>query len=129
MRQNKILAAVILILIVQTACNQEYSGESVPTVVVQIPSVVKRGQESSFVISATSGSVCYLGVGYYDLDSRWTTVNLPEVTANSDGKCDWKWEVPEDAQDGIAEIRGYIETLGKEDASIFPHSFCIEKCP
>jgi hypothetical protein len=130
MRQTKIIVAVILVLIVQIACVQEYSGEPVPTVVVQIPSVVKRGQESSFMVEAVAGSACYIGVGYYNLDSHWTTrVELPKAIANSEGKCEWKWTIPEDAKYGVGEIRGYIEIAEREDASIFPHSFCIEVCP
>ena len=129
MRQTKIIVAVILVLIVQIACAQEYSGEPAPTVVVQIPSVVKRGYEASFIVEAVSGSVCYIGVGYYTLDSHWTTVELPKTIANNEGRCEWKWTIPEDANDGVGEIRGYIEIAGREDATIFPHSFCIEVCP
>lgn len=128
MRQTKIFVAVILVLIAQIACAQEYSYEPVPTVVVQIPSVVKRGQESSFIVEATSGSICHLGVGYYNLDSRWTFVELPKTTANNEGRCEWKWTISEDAKDGVGEIRGYIEIDGKEVASLFPQKICIEKC-
>ncbi len=130
MRLTKVYVVIVVMLIAQIACAQEYSSNTpVPTIVTQFPSLVKRVQESSFVVNVASGSVCYLGVGYYNLNSKWTTIDLPKIVANSDGKCEWKWKVPEDAQDGLSEIRGYIETTGKEDANIFPYTFCIERCP
>lgn len=129
MRQTKVFVAAILILIVQIACNQEYSGEPMSTVVVQIPSIMKRDQEYTLLMEAVPSSICFIGVGYYNSDSKWTFVELPEAIANNEGKCEWKWKVPENALAGVAEIRGYIELDGSEAGSLFPKKTCIEKCP
>ena len=129
---SKLLLTPVVILAVQIACFApaiEFSEEPLPTVTVHFPSVMKHGQEYSFIVEAIAGSSCYLGVGYYNLDSRWTAVGLPVTTANNSGTCEWKWKVPDDAKDGIAEIRGYIENQGKESRNLFPQTICIEKCP
>ena len=116
----------------QVACsvpNQEYSLSPSPTVAVQIPSIMKRNQEYSFVLDAMPSSICHIGVGYYNSDSEWTIVELRETPANIEGKCEWKWTIPENAKDGVGEVRGYIETEGQEDTNLFPQTFCIEQCP
>ena len=112
-----------------SAPQQSYPVNPIPTVQVQFPSVIKRNQEEVFIVYANPNSICYIGIGYYNLNSEWKFTELPNTTANESGKCEWKWSVPEDAKDGIAEIRGYIETNGLEDRNLFPQQICIETCP
>jgi hypothetical protein len=132
MRTVKIIFLALLISAAQISCfapTQTYSKAPAPTVIAQIQPIVKRGQETPFFVFAVSGSVCHAGLGYYDLDSQWTTLTLPDTNANKDGRCEWILIVPEDAKYGVAEIRGYVETPGQEDRNLFPTSFCIENCP
>jgi len=128
----KNIVVVFFVLMIQISCSapaQKYPDKPSPTVTVLISQVAKRGQENLFFVYAVAGSICHIGVSYYNVKLRWITVTLPDVTADSNGKCEWKWTIPEGAKDGVAELRGYVEAAGQDDVNLFPQQFCIESCP
>ena len=133
MNKKKIINSLIFILIfvVQVSCKapEQSFPASMPTpVLANVPKVISKGEKQSFSIATIPGVECHAGIGYYDLDGNWTTIDLPAIESDKSGNCEWIWEIPENAKDGIGEFRGYIQNK-EQSRNIFPATFCIEKCP
>lgn len=93
------------------------------------PDLLLKGDTSSFMIKTTPGSICVAGVGYWkDPMDKWVTVDFGDLIADPVGICEWEWQVPLDAREGIAEFRAAVEKDG-DYSYLVPCSFCIEKCP
>jgi hypothetical protein len=127
--KNKILVAFVLILMVQVSCRQSYPAESVPTAITaNVPKLILRGESQKFSIKTTPGIECYAGIGYYNIEDKWVFTKLPKLESDKNGVCEWTWEVPADAKDGLGGFKGYVQEKDRSN-DIFPAEFCIERCP
>lgn len=131
MNKYRILFASLVVLVVQISCKAPERGypSSMPTpIYAEVPSLLTRGEKHIFSVDAAPGIECHAGIAFYDIDDNWIKSDLPTIKANDVGVCQWTWEIPENAKDGIGEFRGYIGEVG-QSTNIFPANFCIEKCP
>ena len=121
----------IVMLTVQLSCKvtERPYPVSLPTAIfAEVPKLLTRGEKHQFSIQATPGVECHAGIGYYNMKDKWIFVELAMMESDQDGICEWTWEIPEDAKDGLGEFRGYIQE-GDQSNNIFPANFCIERCP
>jgi len=130
-KQNKIVQAVILVLLIQVSCTApelSYSTAMPTPILAEVPKIVTRGETHQFSITTVPDVECRAGIGYYGHAGKWTIVELPTIESDENGTCEWAWEIPEDAQDGLGEFRARIQN---EDDShnTFPATFCIGSCP
>jgi hypothetical protein len=131
MKRTRILAAIAVFLAVQVGC--KVTQKSYPTarstpIVANVPELLVRGEKYSFSIETTPGVECHAGIAYYNLSDKWTITELPTIASDKNGICEWGWEIPEDAKDGVGEFRGRIED-NEESHNTFPATFCIGQCP
>jgi len=124
----KTLSAVIVALIVQLSCERSYPASMPTPILADVPKLLVRGQEYKFTVQTTPGVECHAGIGYYNNNDKWVTTDLSTIQSDKNGICEWTWEIPEDAKDGIGELRGYIQEKGQSN-NLFPSTFCIETCP
>jgi hypothetical protein len=95
----------------------------------EIPRVLKRGEVGLFSLRTVPGNTCIGGIIYSQMGSSQNeAIDLPDLKASSDGICQWNWEVPLEAEEGIATFSAAVEQDGIHD-SIPPQTFCIERCP
>ncbi len=130
MRIPKAVLVLFAILFAQISCyapQREIPLVRPTAIYAEIPSPVKRGEINYFLVDAEPGVICHAGIGYYNYKGVWEFVDLPTIESQEAGNCKWEWEVPEDARDGFAEFRGYLEQ-GDYERNIFPTTFCIEIC-
>jgi hypothetical protein len=114
-----------------TGCNRSstaYPSEMPTPIYATVPPVVQRGKEYFFSIETSPSATCHAGIVFWDTNDKWIHEELPTITADEIGVCKWIWKIPENAKDGEAGLRGYVE-MGSLDENIFPETFCIEKCP
>ena len=128
---NRILVAFVLVLLVQISCGapEQSYPEFMPTAITaNVPKLILRGEKQKFSMKTTPGIECYAGIGYYNDEDELIFMELPKMEADKDGLCEWTWEIPADAKDGLAVFRGFVQ---EEDQSndILPAQFCIERCP
>lgn len=132
MSKLKILLTALLIAVLsQISCKVielEYSASRPTPIYAQIPSLLQRGEKYTFSIETIPGVDCHAGVAFFDIKDKWVIRDLPGTQANENGICQWTWEVPKDAKDGLGEFRGYIDEDG-QSRNTFPATFCIETCP
>ena len=122
---------VLGLLATQLSCyGVQQSYQPTPTfhVDVQTPPIALHNQENIFILKAVPGSVCSVVFLYWNKKDDWVGTPLLTSNADNDGVCQFTWKVPDDAKDGEAEIRGFVEA-GDEEVSFIPQVFCIEKCP
>jgi hypothetical protein len=97
-------------------------------IMADVPKLVVQGEEHVFSIQTTPGVECHAGISYYNTNDKWFMMELSTIKSDENGICEWTWEIPEDAKDGIGEFRGYIQEADQSN-NIFPATFCIERCP
>lgn len=130
MRKIKIFFRLFVLFLAQSACYApqiNYPSEMPTAIYAQVPALANCEENNFFTIDAAPGAVCHAGIGYYNYDDKWTTMELPTIESLDTGSCKWEWKVPEDAKDGVAELRGYIQQ-GDFERNVFPATFCIEVC-
>jgi hypothetical protein len=130
-KKTRILVAIVVVFIVQVSC--KVTQRSYPTsistpIVVNVPELLVRGEKYKFSIETTPGVECHAGIAYYNLSDKWTITDLPTIESDKNGICEWSWEIPEDAKDGLGEFRGNIQ-VKEESHNTFPATFCIGQCP
>ena len=126
-----ILVAIVVVLGIQVGCRAPHQTypESISTpIIVNAPKLLVRGEKYRFSVETTPKVKCHAGVAYYDLKDKWTIVDLPTIESDKNGICEWSWEIPEDAKDGVGEFRGYVQ-YEEESTNVFPATFCIGQCP
>ena len=127
----RILVAFVLVLVVQVGCRvteRPYPTSVSTPILAEVPKVAVRGEKHKFSIETNPGVECHAGIAYYDLNDKWMITDLPTIESDQNGICEWTWEIPEDAKDGVAEFRGYIQEE-EESSNIFPAAFCIGAYP
>ena len=126
-KKTRIFIAFVLALVLQVSCHQS-SRPLIPTpILAEVPKLLVRGEKHRFSVETSPGVECHAGVAYYDLNDEWIITDLPIVESNQNGICEWTWEIPENAKDGLVEFRGYIQEK-QESTNIFPATFCIGLC-
>jgi hypothetical protein len=131
MSNTKIFLAITVVLLAQISCNMthlEYVESTPIPVDVQIPDIVKRGQEFNITLITEPKVTCLVLISYWDKTDHWGGKELQTLVANEGGVCAWNWTIPDEAKDGQAEIRGFVEKDDKH-TSFIPKAFCIEVCP
>jgi hypothetical protein len=127
-KKNRILVAFFLALVVQVSCNQAYPTSMPTPILADVPKLLVRGEKHRFSVKTNPGAECHAAIGYNNLKDKWIWMELSTIEANQNGICEWTWEIPEDAQDGIGELRAYIEEA-EQSTNVFPANFCIGSCP
>ena len=128
LRLDLIILYALFSGILLTGCERYYSETPQPTPIYAfVFDAAQRGSEYPIIIPAGANALCYASVLYWNTDKKWIEDRLPDIQANEEGNCQWNWIVPDNAKEGIAGIRGYIEVNG-ESHNIFPSEFCIVKC-
>ena len=97
-------------------------------ILADVPKLLVRGEKYNFSIKTNPGAECHAAIGYDNLKEKWIWMELSTIEANQNGICEWTWEIPEDAQDGMGELRAYIEEA-EQSTNVFPANFCIGSCP
>jgi hypothetical protein len=129
----KILRLFILILafgLTQSACYRATRSFSDTTPIpydIQVPRLVTRDEKYALVVVTEPNTTCYAGVSFWNTEDDWVFSELSSQRANDAGRCEWEWEVPTNAKDGVAEIRGYVENH-EQSTGFIPKTFCIVKC-
>ena len=85
------------------------------------------GESVLFAIKTVVGNECLAAVGYWDSEGSWVGPNLNSLVADDEGICQWTWQVPDDAQLGIAEFRVGVRGYG-DMHSLIPEPFEIVNC-
>ena len=120
MTRMKIISATVVVFLAQISCyapQQEYREVTPIPIDVQISSTIKHRQEFPIMLQTEPNVSCYIFIGYYDNNNDWAGKELPMVVANEDGTCKWNWTIPDEAKNGIGEIRGFVENT--EDSTSF----------
>ena len=131
MNKTGILSALIVVVVSQISCKvteQPYPTSMPTPIYAQVPSILMRGNKYTFSFEAIPEAECHAGVAFYDTNDKWVIRDLATIQAGENGICQWTWEIPQEAKDGIGEFRGYMESE-EEKRNIFPATFCIESCP
>lgn len=129
-KKLRILFVFVLVFVAQTSCRapeQQYPTLMPTAIYANVPNLLVRGEKNTFSINTVPEVECHAGIGYYNFSDKWITVKLPTIESDQDGVCEWTWEIPQDAKDGIGEFRGYIQEED-ESTNVFPENFCIESC-
>jgi hypothetical protein len=130
MSRLKVFLAISIVLLAQISCRAtrlEYVESTPIPVEIQIPDLVKHGQEFEITLTTEPGATCLAVISYWDKSDHWAGKELQSLIADKEGVCAWNWIVPDEAKNGQAEIRGFVE---KDDnhTSFIPKAFCIEVC-
>ena len=130
MKFLRLLISVFAIWFAQVACGmaKSYSNTTPISNNVQIPSLVIHGDMYSFIIVTEPNITCNAGIGFWDKNDHWVFNELSSQKADDTGKCEWEWEVPSNAMNGLGEFRGYVKN-DKQSTGLIPKTFCIEQCP
>jgi hypothetical protein len=130
-RRFSVVSAIVLVMFAQVNCQMTqtpYSTTAPTAIFAEVPKLLVRGEEHKFSIQTTPEVECHAGIGYYNINDKWVTMDLPTVESDENGICQWTWDIPDDAKDGVGELRGYIQ--GEDQSNdIFPATFCIGRCP
>ena len=135
MIKNRLLIAILILCGFQFACGAITAPvrsipptSDIPLVIASMPETLQTDEAGSFVAKTNPMNVCEGAIGYRDSANKWTTVDLPQIEADSEGECKWEWTVPEDSSAGIAEFRVAARQHG-DMTMLIPQTFCIEACP
>ncbi|HET9914355.1 MAG TPA: hypothetical protein VFQ13_20845 [Anaerolineales bacterium] len=131
MTRSKIFLIITFILLAQISCfapRQEYSDTTPIPVEIQIPAIVKREQELTITLTTEPSVTCLIVVSFWNSSNDWTGKDLPTIESDESGICEWRWEIPKEAKDGVGEIRGFVKK-GEKRTDFIPKTFCVETCP
>ncbi len=126
------LSAILFALLIATGCYapvRSYPEGPQPTpIYANIPDIVQRGKTYSLTIQIEPDAICHASVLFKNAKDEWTEDRLADTQADQNGVCLWYWSVPQNAKDGDAGIRGYVELKNGEEHNTYPAEFCIETC-
>lgn len=128
--ESKVVLVITIAFLVQVSCyapQREYSNESPIPVEIQTDPIVKRGQEIPVTLATEPGVTCFVIISFWNKSNKWAGKDLPATESDTNGICQWKWKIPDDAKDGIVEIRGFVEK-DERRTDFIPKTFCVEVC-
>jgi hypothetical protein len=112
MNQAKVVFILFTILVTQSSCyapTQTYPDKMPTPIYPVVPLEVEQEKEYSFSIKTSPNAICHAAIGFWDIAENWIQEELPIIKADNLGVCQWKWKTPDNAKNGIAEFRGFIE--------------------
>ncbi len=80
------------------------------------------------MIVTEPNTTCYAGIAFWNTNDDWSFNEFSIKQSDQNGKCEWEWEIPSDAKDGIGEFRGFVKN-DNQRTDFVPKTFCIVRCP